>query len=882
MSGFTVEYAMSSPTSVADHTPMMMQYLRIKAEHPHELVFYRMGDFYELFFDDAKTVSELLDITLTARGKSAGEPIPMAGVPYHAAEGYLAKLVQAGRSVAICEQIGDPATSKGPVERKVVRVVTPGTVTDEALLQAGKDNLLVAVNSGAENQRYGIASLDVGSGYFTIVEVNGEDALVAELQRLSPAELLLTQALESQAFANHYSSVRYRPDWEFELDTAKRLLCSQFSTHDLQAFGCDHLPLALGAAACVLAYAQETQRAALPHINRIQSQDNSDAVTMDVTTRRNLEIDTNLSGGDSNTLFQLLNKASTCMGSRLLCRWLHRPLRQKEILEARQHAITSLLNNYRFEMIREPLKAIGDLERILGRVALRSARPRDLSRLCVSLAAYPQLQSLLSEHTANRLVHLAGAISIFPDLVELLDRAIVDNPPVVIRDGGVIAEGYDNELDELRNLSSNAGQFLLDLEAREKQRTGISTLKVGYNRVHGYYIEISRGQSDKAPADYLRRQTLKNAERFITPELKTFEDKALSAKSRALSREKALYDELVEQLNEHLLALQASAAGIAELDVLNTLAERADRLHFCCPTLSNERGIAITAGRHPVVEQVLANTAPFVPNDTVLNNERNMLIITGPNMGGKSTYMRQTALITLLAHTGSYVPAESATIGLVDRIFTRIGSSDDLAGGRSTFMVEMTETANILQNATAKSLVLMDEIGRGTSTFDGLSLAWACADYLAKETKALCLFATHYFEITNLPEQCRSVHNMHLSAAEHNDSIVFLYHIEPGPASQSYGLQVAKLAGIPQTVIAEARHQLQLLESGQHPHSKGSTSTSSLSSPISTPQQAELFGTLTSPALEALEKIDPNELSPRQALELIFHLKQLAKPTSNI
>jgi len=874
----------TTPIATADHTPMMQQYLRIKAEHPHEFVFYRMGDFYELFFDDAKQVSELLDITLTARGKSAGEPIPMAGIPYHSADGYLAKLVQAGRSIAICEQVGDPATSKGPVDRKVMRVVTPGTVTDEALMNAGRDNLLIAVNHHAESNVFGIACLDVGGGRFYVIEVKGEEALAAELQRLNPAELLLSQTLETHSFSNNldsrFTSIRYRAPWEFELEMAQRVLCEQFGTQNLQAFGCDDAPIGLGAAGCVLAYAKETQRTALPHINRIQKEDRDQAVTMDAATRRNLEIDINLSGGESNTLFTLLNKAATCMGSRLLCRWLNRPLREKAVLEARQHAIGSLLDNYQFELIKTPLKVIGDLERILGRVALRSARPRDLSRLCLSLAVYPQLQTLLAEKTTPRLKQLANDISTFPETVALLDKAIKENPPVVIRDGGVIAEGYDNELDELRNLSSNAGQFLIDLETREKQRTGINTLKVGYNRVHGYYIEISRSQSDKAPIDYIRRQTLKNAERFITPELKEFEDKALSAKSRALTREKALYEELVEKLNEQLQALQLSSEAISELDVLNNLAECADALNFCCPTLNDSRGLDIIEGRHPVVEQVLNNNAPFVPNDIKLDDERSMLIITGPNMGGKSTYMRQTALITLLAHTGSYVPAKQASIGIVDRIFTRIGSSDDLAGGRSTFMVEMTETATILQNATDRSLVLMDEIGRGTSTFDGLSLAWACAEYLAEKINALCLFATHYFEITSLPEKCANAHNMHLSAAEHNDGIVFLYHIQAGPASQSYGLQVAKLAGIPQVVIDEAQHQLTLLESGQHPHSQtGGADATEAKPTLETvkPQQAELFTSAVSPALEALNKIDADDLTPKQALELVYHLKQLVK-----
>lgn len=865
---------MKSTTATAQHTPMMQQYLKIKAEHSHEVVFYRMGDFYELFFDDAKKVSQLLDITLTARGKSGGEPIPMAGIPYHAADGYLAKLVQAGESVAICEQIGDPATSKGPVERKVMRIVTPGTVTDEALLSANHDNLLVAVTE--HHGHYGVASLDVGSGRFYVLEVNSEEALEAELQRLNPAELLINQQLEDTDIGKQRNGVRYRAPWEFDNDTAQRLLCEQFDTRDLIAFGCEELTTAKGAAGCILAYVQETQRTALPHICRIQQENRQDAVLMDASTRRNLELSINLNGGEENTLFSILNHTATTMGSRQLCRWINRPLTQQATLEQRQTAIGSLLQHYRFEGMHDTLKVIGDLERILARVALRSARPRDLSRLCVSLAAYPALQTLLADHDSALLQQLSQNISTFPELVTLLEKAIIENPPVVIRDGGVIAEGYDNELDELRNISSNAGQFLIDLETQEKERTGISTLKVGYNRVHGYFIEISRAQSDKAPAEYIRRQTLKNAERFITPELKTFEDKALSAKSRALSREKALYEEIIEQLNTQLLALQTSAAGIAELDVLNTLSERADRLNFTCPTLApaETNSLSIEQGRHPVVEEVLAGTAPFVPNDVTLNHDRRMLIITGPNMGGKSTYMRQTALITLLAHIGSYVPAASATISIVDRIFTRIGSSDDLAGGRSTFMVEMTETANILQNATRHSLVLMDEIGRGTSTFDGLSLAWACAHHLAEHIQGLCLFATHYFEITSLPESVSGVHNVHLSATEHNDNIVFLHRIEEGAASQSYGLQVAKLAGIPQAVINEAQQQLQLLESGEHPHSITTNDQKSSSNRQATPQQNELFPAPPHPVLVALEAIDPNDLSPKQALDILFNLKK--------
>lgn len=877
------------------HTPMMQQYLRIKAQHPNELVFYRMGDFYELFFDDAKKAAELLDVTLTARGKSAGEPIPMAGIPFHAADGYLAKLVRQGESVAICEQVGDPATSKGPVERKVVRIVTPGTVSDEALLDEHKDNLLLAINQN--DDEFGIAILDIGSGRFQVLEVQGVDTVYSELERLRPAEILVSE--QSVDLFEGRKGLRKRAIWEFENETAERLLLKQFGTKDLNGFGCAHLEIAISAAGCLLGYVQETQRTALPHIRSITSERHDESVVLDAATRRNLELDINLNGGAENTLFSVLNRSATAMGGRLLRRWLNRPLRELNELQARQSAIGELIDGYSFELIHDHLKKIGDLERILGRLALRSSRPRDLSRLSSALAVYPDLQQRLADFQSAKIGSLATAISTFPDLVELLQKAIIENPPVVIREGGVIAGGYDSELDELRNLSSNAGQFLVDLEAREKEKTGISTLKVGFNRVHGYYIEISRGQADQAPAEYVRRQTLKNAERFITPELKTFEDKALSAKSRALAREKALYETLLETLNQQLAQLQDSAAGIAELDVLTTLSERADSLSFSRPELTATPGISVKGGRHPVVEQVL--DGPFVPNDIQFNDQRRMLIVTGPNMGGKSTYMRQTALITLLAHTGSFVPAEQATIGIVDRIFTRIGSSDDLAGGRSTFMVEMTETANILHNATANSLVLMDEIGRGTSTFDGLSLAWACALHLAQTLKAYTLFATHYFEITALPESHPQVVNVHLDATEHEDNIVFLHNIQEGPASQSYGIQVAKLAGIPAEVLQQARQQLELLESGQHPHVTSASSkpsdTANVTQPVQTqsdqtqaienqshqpsdidPFQGELFFEQQShQIIDELHTVNPDNMTPRQALELLYQLKEMLK-----
>lgn len=849
----------ASPT----HTPMMQQYLRIKAQHPNQLVFYRMGDFYELFYDDAKKASELLDISLTARGKSGGEPIPMAGIPYHAAETYVGKIVRAGESVVICEQIGDPATSKGPVERAVARIITPGTVSDEALLDENRDNLLVAINQ--IDDTYGLAIVDITSGRFSILEVSNQDSLLSELERLRPSETLYNEETTLGSLLANRKSLRPQAPWHFESDTAHNLLCQQFKVKDLGGFGCEHYTVAISAAGCLLQYAKDTQRTALPHIRRIHVEHHNDCVALDAATRKNLEIDQNLSGGFDNTLAQVIDKCRTPMGSRLLRRWLHRPLQDRHTLLARQASIQWFQDEYRFEAIEQDLKKIGDSERILARIALRSARPRDLERLKNSLNILPSLQGKLKETTAPRIAELASTISEFPVLADLLSRAIIDNPPVIIRDGGVIATGYDSELDELRGLSENAGAYLIELERRERERTGIPTLKVGYNRVHGYFIEIGKAQKAELPAEYIRRQTLKNAERYITPELKEFEDKALSAKSRALSREKALYEALLETLAAELAELQDSAAAIAELDTLNNLAERASTLDYVPPTLTDEPQIRIQRGRHPVVESVLDD--PFVSNDLELDSKRKMLIITGPNMGGKSTYMRQAALITLLAHIGSYVPASAATIGIVDRIFTRMGSSDDLAGGRSTFMVEMTETANIMHNATDRSLVLMDEVGRGTSTFDGLSLAWACAENLARETRAFTLFATHYFELTSLPEQAPSVFNVHLTAVEHNDHIVFLHEVKEGPASQSYGLQVAQLAGVPLQIIQQAKTKLLQLE-------QDVTVAAQMTTPPP-PVQNDMFSAPTHKAVKELKKISPDELSPRQALDLLYTLKAL-------
>ncbi|MCG7601440.1 DNA mismatch repair protein MutS [Halomonas sp. McH1-25] len=856
-------------TKSPQHTPMMAQYLKIKREHPEVLLFYRMGDFYELFYDDARRAAQLLDITLTQRGQSGGKPIPMAGVPYHSAEGYLARLVRAGESVAICEQIGDPATSKGPVERKVVRIVTPGTLHDEALLDAKRDNLLLALH--CQGERWGLAWLELSSGRFSVLEVDGEADMLAEVHRLAPAELLIAEGLELAPALSDRAGLKRQSEWLFDLETSNRLLCDQFGVADLRGFGCAHLACAITAAGVLIDYARDTQRSRLPHVTALGVESRDDAVVIDAASRRNLEIDTNLGGSGDNTLASVLDTTATAMGSRLLKRWLNRPLRNREQVAARQAAVQLLLAQEGFIALRDMLKQIGDVERILARVALRSARPRDLARLRDALNALPELQRELDElDEGTALDELRRHVRPYPELAETLTRALVDNPPVVIRDGGVIAEGFDDELDEYRGLAEHAGDYLVKLETRERERTGLSGLKVGYNRVHGYYIEIPRAQAREVPADYIRRQTLKNAERFIIPELKEFEDKALSAKSRALAREKLLYESLIDTLNAELGALQATGRSLAALDVLAAFAERAQALDFVRPQLLDTPGLCIEGGRHPVVEHV--SDRPFVPNDLKLDPSRHMLVITGPNMGGKSTYMRQAALIALLAHCGSFVPADRAEIGPLDRIFTRIGSSDDLAGGRSTFMVEMTETASILHNATQQSLVLMDEIGRGTSTFDGLSLAWASAEHLAR-VKAFTLFATHYFEMTALAEQMDGVVNVHLTAAEHRDGIVFMHRVEDGPASQSYGLQVAQLAGVPQPVIARAREKLagleqQEVDQGQRKSDLREPSTGPA------PQQPDLFATAPHPVIEELTGLALDELTPRQALELLYRWRE--------
>ncbi len=853
---------MSTLENFDAHTPMMQQYLRLKAQHPEILLFYRMGDFYELFYDDAKRASQLLDISLTKRGASAGEPIPMAGVPYHAVENYLAKLVNLGESAAICEQIGDPATTKGPVERKVVRIVTPGTISDEALLQERQDNLLAAI--WQDSKGFGYATLDISSGRFRLSEPEDTETMAAELQRTNPAELLYAEDFADMRLIEHRRGLRRRPLWEFEIDTARQQLNLQFGTRDLSGFGVENARRGLCAAGCLLQYAKDTQRTGLPHIRAITMERQQDGIIMDAATRRNLEITQNLAGGTENTLAEVLDGTVTAMGSRMLKRWLHMPIRDVKVLTRRQQTIGALQDMS--DTLQPILRQVGDLERILARLALRTARPRDLARMRHAFQQLPLLRETLADVDTDYVRTLREQCGEFAELRDLLERAIIETPPVLVRDGGVIAPGYNDELDEWRALADGATDYLDRLEIREREKLGIDTLKVGFNAVHGYYLQVSRGQSHLVPMNYVRRQTLKNAERYIIPELKEYEDKVLTSKGKALALEKQLYDGLFDLLLPHLEALQTSAAALAELDVLTNLAERAYRFNYVCPTLTEKTGITIEGGRHPVVEQVLSE--PFIANPLNLSPQRRMLIITGPNMGGKSTYMRQTALIVLMAGVGSYVPAVRADIGPVDRIFTRVGAADDLASGRSTFMVEMTETANILHNATAQSLVLMDEIGRGTSTYDGLSLAWACAESLANNIKALTLFATHYFELTTLPEKMEGVANVHLDALEHGDTIAFMHSVQDGAASKSYGLAVAALAGVPKEVIKRARQKLRELESlsGNAAASQVDGTQMSLLSPAE--EEAN-------PAIDALENLDPDSLTPRQALEWLYRLKKL-------
>ena len=849
------------------HTPMMRQYWAIKAQHPDMLLFYRMGDFYELFHDDAERASKLLGITLTKRGSSNGEPIRMAGVPYHAAEQYLAKLAKLGEAVAICEQIGDPATSKGPVERAVSRILTPGTLTDSALMDDTRDNQLLSIFQG--DGLIGLARINLASGTFILSEI-ATGLLAQELERIHPAEILFADDFSHPAVTAIKCPKKRLAIWQFDFDSAFQTLTKQFNTYDLNGFGCADLHPAVCAAGALLDYIKHTQRSTLPHLSSLSVEQTSQFIQLDAATRRNLEIDQTLRGEDSPTLFSLLNTTQTAMGARLLRHWLHHPLRNTHLVTKRHEAVGVLIDNHQFLSLKTTLKPIGDIERITTRIALKTARPRDLSGLRESLQQLPLLQSQLLGSSAGLLEALGASLQVPNALHHLLHQAIKLEPSLVLREGSVIADGFDAELDELRSIQTNHGDFLLKFEAAEKERTGLTNLKVEYNSVHGFYIEISRAQAENAPAEYRRRQTLKNVERFITPELKTFEDKVLSANDRALAREKLLYDEVLNLLAPFISALQINAGAVASLDVLCCFAERATSLGYVAPQFSTEAGIEIVEGRHPVVEQL---TQPFISNDVTLNPYRQLLLITGPNMGGKSTFMRQTALIVLLAHCGCYVPATSVRIGEIDRIFTRIGASDDLAGGRSTFMVEMTETANILHNATDKSLVLLDEIGRGTSTFDGLSLAWAVAKQILEKNRSYTLFATHYFELTRIIEEFKHAANVHLDAVEHgtgeNKNIVFMHKVEEGAANQSYGLQVAQLAGIPKSVVASARRKLAQLEISQVAQQANTSQTDMFVSHDAMPEP------VLHAAISELERIEPDELTPKQALEMLYQLKAL-------
>lgn len=874
---------MTSSELVADLsslTPMMQQYMSVKMQHPHSLMFYRMGDFYELFFEDAHKAAKILGITLTHRGKANGQPIPMAGVPFHAAEGYLARLVKKGETVVICEQIGE-VTGKGPVERGVVRIITPGTLTDDALLGAHQTSNLVALC--VHQQQIGIALLDLSAGLFKVQQIDYDlSQLAIELARLIPSEIVIDENLQDQALVKHLKQqldvpISKRPNVDFNQNNAQKTLCDQFAVSTLSGFGIDHLPLAKAAAAALIHYAKETQKTALPHIRTIQLEQSSDFIALDPVTRRNLElIEPLFEHGTS--LFQLINDCQTAMGGRLLSRTLMQPLRDTAILDERLDATQVLLEGFHESPVRLVLKEISDIERVLSRIALGSARPRDLVQLRQACAQIPflrhALQPLLSQQNSKLLQQLNQELGDFHGLHQRLMSAIVENPPVLLRDGNVIAEGFDTELDELRKIRDHAGQFLIDLEIKEREQSGIPTLKIGYNRVSGYYIELTRAQAEQAPEHYIRRQTLKNAERYITPELKAFEDKVLSSESRALAREKMLFEMLLEELRQDIGNLQMMSSAIAQIDLLANFAHQARLRNWARPKFSPEIGVKIVAGRHPVVEAL--SKAAFTPNDTQLDYQHRMAIITGPNMGGKSTFMRQTALIALLAYCGSYVPAQSTTLGPIDRIFTRIGSADDLSTGKSTFMVEMTETSQILHHATSQSLVLMDEVGRGTSTYDGLSLAWACVLDLTKRIQCLCLFATHYFELTELDKES-GIDNYHVTAKELNGNLILLHKVQHGPASQSHGLQVAKLAGIPAAVIKEAQHRLKILEK-QHQAKPQSPQHDLFAMPEIIEKVIEIEK--PSAALELLEDLDVDNLSPREALQQLYALKDLMKQPS--
>jgi DNA mismatch repair protein MutS len=857
-----------SPASdelASSHTPMMQQYWRVKSQHPDKLLFYRMGDFYELFYGDAERAARLLDITLTARGQSAGAPIPMAGVPHHAIEQHLARLMKQGESVVIVEQFGDPATTKGPLERKVTRIVTPGTLTEASLLEPKRDCVLASfVPSKA---RVGIAWMSLASGRLMLTEVPATEA-VAALERIEPAELLLPEDATVPSVRGLVPPMRALPSWHFDHAAAERALAKQFGTRDLAPFGADDAPLGVAAAGALLGYAGATQQAALAHVREMFVETAGDFVALDPATRRNLEITSTLAGDESPTLLSLLDQCTTAAGSRLLRQWLVHPLRDREKASARHDAVDAFVaRQAERRAIVASLKRTIDVERVVSRIALRNARPRDLAGLRDTLAALPALVTAVGSFDPPLARSIAADLQVDSAWHALLAKSIRAEPAAQLRDGGVIADGFDSELDGLRAIDANCGQFLVDLERRERERTGIANLKVEYNRVHGFYIEVTHANVERIPDDYRRRQTLKNAERYVTPELKAFEDKALSAQERALARERSLFEQVLVDLLPAIPALQRAAAAIAALDVLIDFAERAEALALSRPQFSDETGIAVEAGRHPVVERQVDD---FIPNDVSLSGVRRLLIVTGPNMGGKSTYMRQTAVIALLACCGSFVPARRATIGPLDAIFTRIGAADDLAGGRSTFMVEMTEAAYILNRATPQSLVLIDEIGRGTSTFDGLALAWAIAHRLAEKNRSLALFATHYFELTALPAEIEGCANVHFDAVEHKDGIVFLHAVEEGPANRSYGLQVAKLAGVPAETVRQARAYLTRLDK----FSARSQDQHDLFAPAG-PGTSASADPRAQALIDHVAALDPDALSPRDAHAALYAIRKL-------
>ncbi|UAJ65945.1 DNA mismatch repair protein MutS [Candidatus Schneideria nysicola] len=841
-------------------TPSMQQYIQLKKKYSDMLLFYRMGDFYELFYEDAKKISNLINITLTKRGIYDGKPIPMAGIPYHALDNYLAKLVALGESIAICEQIGDSKKAGSLIERRVVRIVTPGTLSDEALMDEKQDNLLAAI--WYEKEKFGYATLDVSSGRFIISEIDNQDNMVAELQRTNPAEILYPETIRKFTFLENYRNIRYRPIWEFDLSTAYKQLNRQFNTNNLHGFGVEKAKIALCAAGCLLQYVKDTQCVSLPHISSISLENKKNIIVMNATTQKNLELTKNLQGGIQNTLLDILDRTITPMGSRMLKRWIHTPIRNRCMLIHRQRSIVILQET--FIKIRKILTKIQDLERISSRIALKSARPRDFTRMRYALKQFPLIQELFKNYSETHLKNIVYHIGYFESLYQLLERAIVEFPPAVLREGGVIASGYNNELDKWRTISRDCTSYLHDLEEKERKNTGIDTLKITYNRVHGYYIQIHRSHNHLIPNYYIRKQTLKNFERYTIPELKEYEKNVLLAQDKIISLEKELYNGLFDFFIPYLGALQRSARSLAELDVLSNLAERAISLNYVCPNISKETGIKIVAGRHPVIEQKIKNQT-FIPNSLNLSQKERMLMITGPNMGGKSTYMRQNALIVLLSYIGSFVPANEAIIGPIDQIFTRIGASDDLSSGRSTFMVEMTETANILNNATKDSLILMDEIGRGTSTHDGLSLAWSCAEELIQR-QSMTLFSTHYFELTQLQNKHPLIKNVHLNALEHNQSLIFMYNVKDGAIDNSYGLAVAALAGVPANVIERARKKSYELAKKNALYEENRSSQ----------HHYHLFyqKSMEKSIINLIDRLDLDNFTPHKALNWLYFLKK--------